>query len=312
LWGDRSKEGTKTYQGQPDNALAAAFVHTYGAARSYALKIATVGISPCGGSETWYWTFTLAGPSVPVTTTVPQSPTAWGFDTASVHNQVLAREYIQEVETTLGFPEIAGQYLEDFAGSHEHLTSQIASAFHKLGVRILVISSPGAPPHQSLGGLTSATRAARDAAVALTAARDIHLPKHVAIFRDIEAGSKWHVSAQYLLTWDALIHIAGYVPGYYENPNNTGPAQFSAAFCKAARTSPLVASDTILYSTQPQRPAGTAPSDEKPSWAAAEPACANTISTRTIAWQYYLNYRIADKRMVDVDEVRAQDLAYLW
>jgi hypothetical protein len=77
-WGDGATSGPTDYPGQPNNALAAPFVHTYQAVGTYKLAISTSAKSPCSGSEIFNWTFTLESP--PVFTA--DSPTAGTIGTA--------------------------------------------------------------------------------------------------------------------------------------------------------------------------------------------------------------------------------------
>jgi Domain of unknown function (DUF1906) len=286
-----------TVSGEPQSGDYFFAAHTYHDAGTYSVTASDVSVTGGCTIDPGDYTFTLEADT---------SPTSlWGFDTSGIRTAGQAASYLNAVSSHLGTPYLAGQYLEYWKPSHEVLTEGIVSALHASSVRILVISSPKPPTGQQQGMLITVSRAARDAAVALSSATSLNMPKEVAIFRDVEQG--WQISASYIETWDALITAAGYVPGFYENPLGSGRLDFSTAYCAASAAVPSVARGTVLFSSQPQD-TGSALSSSRPAWDPDEPSCSNT----TIAWQYHIDYKVTSGKKIDLDEVLPTYTQYLW
>lgn len=234
----------------------------------------------------------------------PQSWTratpAWGFDTAK---RVTARFLAAKAITRLGHPKFVGQYLEYWQGAHDTITPAAVRAIHAAHARIMLIANPRARHNN----LTTARQATADANHAVSAARRLHAPHRVAIFRDVE--NNYHITPSYVRAWVAEIRKKGYVAGFYENPRESGAKSFTTAYCRAVRRSSGIPGHTVLFADEPQFRSSKAES-RAPAWHPASPVLGKCVS-QTIAWQYFTNPK-KGRPDINADEALPGDLRYFW
>jgi len=242
----------------------------------------SAGCSDCG-PQTW----TRAAP-------------IWGFDTSQPANtKFLASKAI----TKLGHPRFVGQYLEYWQGAHDVITPAAVTAIHAAHARIMLIANPRVRGND----LTTSRQAMTDANLAVNAARRLHAPDNVAIFRDVE--NNYHITAAYVKAWVATITKNKYKAGFYENPRESGPESFTKAYCGAVQSNSAIPGQTVLFSDQPID--GTSQYESQaPRWNPASPVLGSCTS-QTIAWQYLLHRTHAPPN-ADPDEALPGDLRYFW
>jgi hypothetical protein len=234
----------------------------------------------------------------------PQSWTratpVWGFDTSQ---PATARFLASQAVTRLGHPKFVGQYLEYWQGAHDVITPAAVKAIHAAHARIMLISNP----RVSRNDLTTAKQAVADADLAIRAARKLGAPDRVAIFRDVE--NSYHITASYVTAWANTITKSKYVPGFYENPRESGSTAFANAYCRAVSGNSIISGEAVLFSDEPQ--AGTSRDESAaPAWNPASPVL-GTCSSQTIAWQYFINTKNKSPN-IDDDEALPGDISYFW
>lgn len=293
-WGDTAST-TKPVAGVAPGKVAATFTHTYGKPRTYMLSfVSTVTGGDCfGNSGTMEFTLTKVKTRV--------TP-AWGFDTAS---PATTKFLTSRAIASLGNPKFVGQYLEYWKNVHDVVTANVAAAIRGRHAYVMLLSSPKTPGRN----LTTAKEAKSDADLAVTAARKLHVPGGVAIFRDVE--NNYHITAAYIAAWVATVTAKGYAAGFYENPKESGSTAFSTAYCRAAHDNPAIPSRTVLFSDQPEVSTKTSKAESAaPPWKPASPSVSGCKS-QTIAWQYLEN-PTKKAPNIDDDEALSSDFKYFW
>lgn len=217
-----------------------------------------------------------------------QSTALWGVDTISP----TSASFLHSVDARIGAPQFIGRYLVFKHATP--LSGAEAALLHDHEIPILLIASPANTT------LTTASAAVIEARSAVARARNLRVPRGVAIFRDVE--TSYTIRTAYIEAWYSTVKAAGYTPGFYANPLERG--QFSAAYCAAVTTRPAIAS-TALYSNENEQPGYGFARSEKPAWSGARPGCPNT----TVVWQYKENFTEIN---VDVDEMNPRFTDELW
>lgn len=212
-------------------------------------------------------------------------PTLWGVDTAPPVTQ----SSLNQIEKKFGRPDFVGKYLDgtDFTP----LSADEAALIHAQDMRIMVLEADFGHDSGYSNGVYIALRA-------VTRARELGIPPGVAIFADLEPGSK--VDASWLVAWYSVMVDAGYVAGYYANPY--ADRNFNAPFCSAVSRFPAIASDTILDIYQPMLTRSSAA--HAPLFTPSIPYCGANPTGNVLVWQYGLSGGDREAN-VDTDELKA-------
>ncbi len=258
---------------------------TLKAVKSYqhAHKLTVDGV---GGLTTWASLLNVPA-SVSIAPPPPSAagPTFWGVDTAPP----LTLAALARIIHTFGKPSFVGKYLD--GTNFIALSVAEARMLHAQGMRILLLEA-------DFGKDTGYRNGAYRARQALLKAQVLHVPEGVAIFADLEPGSK--VDVNWLVAWYNVISHAGYVPGYYGNPY---PGHnFNSPFCAAVTRQPHLASQALLDIYEPMQVRTSA--RQRPLFAPATLYCGKSPTGNVLVWQYGLA-RGDSKVNVDVDEVKA-------
>lgn len=219
----------------------------------------------------------------------------WGVDSVATLGSRIAS--VREAYDTT--PSFWGRYLSDCTG---HCGSDLTRAEGHVdlddGIRLLLVVA-------DRGGRWDRGRSngAADGTAAVAAARALGVPAGVAIFKDLESGSR--VNGGFIVGFYEEVKKAGYVPGYYLNaePGQSG----GAAYCAAVAADPGVGSSYLWASeNEPDASASTPPSRAPAYGSGAFPAVFPSCAGRKVVWQY----SEADHAGVDEDE--AITLAPFW
>ena len=224
--------------------------------------------------------------------------------TTAMADGTLFIDYITRVATPPGGPSLSfwGRYI----GGLYSITSGEAAFLQTRNFKILVIYN-GAGPGSVQGGLSAGQN---DAAKAVKAAHALDIPAGRAIFADVE--NTWLPTPDWIKAWATSIAAAGYVPGYYCNPNPKD-STFCNQFCAAATQEPAVAR-SLIYSCNPCHLG--APSPPRP---AAIQATIPSCGAAGVIWQYAvtcyppsLNPETDRYFVVDLDCAQDSLSAILW
>lgn len=200
----------------------------------------------------------------------------WGVDTVDSVDLT----FLNSITNTYGKPDFIGRYLDNEPGFVSGLSSAEVSLFHNQGIKIQLVVSDYTQNDTGSGNGTS------EANKAISLAKALGVPTGVAIFGDIENGSP--VDAAWITAWFNTISAAGYIPGYYENPN-PGSSQFANAFCQAISNNDAIRHNSDLYSDEPQNKNGRTSKANAPAWGVGvgDLSC-NGMSIPAQFWQYGL------------------------
>lgn len=215
-------------------------------------------------------------------------PALWGIDTT---DNAQTSGDITQTKADLGTPQFVGRYLV----YSSRLSATEAAYIHGQGLLILLIDDPN---HVFTSGTV-------DAQQAIAQAASLRVPSGTAIFRDVETNDP--ITSTYIAAYFAAFSGSGYTTGFYENAIN-GP--FDGAYCAAVAANKRIASNSLLYSSEPEHTGSNPRRSAKPRFGPNVPGCAN----RTAAWQYLERglFPAGTWPNVDVDELAGRFSGFLW
>jgi hypothetical protein len=220
----------------------------------------------------------------------------WGVDSFSGVSSLY-----NSVNAAYGKPDFWGRYI-GLGTYHDDLQPSEVTFAHTNSIAIL-------PTYADFNQANVAGFATGQAyaTTAITAAQQmLHIPNGVALFVDIEAGSKpdaafitgWY--SRFNSTFSYLYHgvtytyqTGSYKAGYYGNTVATN--SFTVAYCNAVSANAQIGTNAFIWTPQPSRRLTSRIA--APPFAPSQPSCQNN----TLGWQYALSSGSVPN--VDTDEV---------
>jgi peptidoglycan hydrolase-like protein with peptidoglycan-binding domain len=231
------------------------------------------GLTTSGVADLQTWSSLLRTPAsakLPPPPHFARGRTLWGVDTAPPVTLASLRRIIQK----FGRPYFIGKYLNGTAFTS--LSAAEAALIHRQGMRIMLLEADSNRD-------TGYSRGASLALQAVARAHALGISKGVAIFADLEPGSR--VDAGWIEAWYNVLSKAGYTPGYYGNPY--ADHNFNSPFCLAIGHYPAIARKAVLDIYQPMLI--RSPATRAPLFKPSIPYCGTTPAGNVLVWQYGLS-----------------------
>lgn len=208
----------------------------------------------------------------------------WGVDSASP----VDKDMYTCVKNHFGEPHVWGRYLGNVEGVSEGLDSNEVNYLHDNENKILIIYNHFEEATGSNHGITEAKKA-------IQMAKDLDIPKGVAIFADIEPD--FPVDSDFIDSWYQTLAKSNYQPGIYGvfDKNSKLLEAFEAADKRTQN-------DTILWTAYPQKKITT--KDHSPRFQPQGPK-----DSMIYGWQYAID---AKQCTIDTNLFKEQMLDYLW
>lgn len=243
-----------------------------------------LGVDGIAGPKTWQSLLTVGGSSTPPPPpSAPSGSTLWGFDTTDT----ITSSYLSSFVSARGEPSFIARYIDALTWSP--MSASEAAFIHSQGIPIMVLDSSVTSNDTTYStGVWMANRV-------ITNAKALSIPLGVAIFADIENTSA--VDSTFIEGWYDTITAAGYKAGYYNNPY-TGSSEFDGAFCAAISSNAAIASQSFLWSDEPD--IGWTTEANAPGFAPAHLYCSGQSVGNVFGWQYALS---GGSFNVDSDEI---------
>lgn len=155
------------------------------------------------------------------------------------------------------------------------------------------------------GNDRTAAQARTDAQDAISNARRLHLPRHTALFKDIEQVSSCggEPTSTYLLRWYRTMRDTGFQTGFYGNVHKQF-YDFPKAYCQALAHDSTFGTRVILDMNEdeprigaPRRSTGP---HNAPRYTPKSPSCAPKSATKI--WQY--GESLDSANLTDIDQAR--------
>lgn len=213
--------------------------------------------------------------------------TRWGVDSAAPVTPTL----YNCVMSKLGYPFFWGRYLKTISGVSTGMTKNEIAFLRSKGTKIL-------PIYNNFEVATGYRNGKVDATNAIFYARSLGIPKDTYIFANIEQMFK--VDEGWIRGWVDTFYTSGFRPGFYAGPSQ---GEFSQAYCAAAEKDSRVATQSVIWSHDPElKPTS---SKKAPQFKPAKPPCAANVW----AWQYG---KSAEGCPVDTNLATNKILAHLY
>lgn len=228
----------------------------------------------------------------------------WAVDsTVAVNQRSLSN--VRHYYRTGHNPVAWGRYVVGHYAVHRD-ELQFASRHH-IALYFLVpdANCSGCGGGDACGNDITASQARHDADRALAAARRLHLPPGVALFKDLEevGACDGELSATYVLAWFHRVRRSPYRPAFYGNTTRQR-FDFPRAFCAAAKRESDFLPHIVLAQDEPEpdigAPQGSIGPRNAPHFKPKHPFC--TTRAATSIWQY--GESLSDDNLTDVDEIR--------
>ena len=221
--------------------------------------------------------------------TPAKSKILWGIDST----ESITQDFINHIRRTYGDPDFFGRYL----GGKYGMTDQEVKIAHRNNIKILVIDQNFG--NQDTSDLIGKANGHAAADTSSKNAQDLHIPKGVAIFANIERDT--NVDSDWLIGWFEGLNAKGYKAGYYAN---TRYGDFPKAYCNAVNNNPdigrKIGSESYIWSSYPSL--GRTDRTDRPSFDPGTLDCAAHVW----AWQYGIPSEDDDGGPnVDTDLVRS-------
>jgi hypothetical protein len=228
----------------------------------------------------------------------------WAVDsTTAVDAGSLAN--VRSYYRTAHNPVAWGRYLSGPYGLHR---AEIRfAAHHHIALYFLVPDADcsGCGGGDLCGNDRSRAQAHHDADQAITAARRLHLPPGVALFKDIEQVGACYgeLTGNYLYAWYQRVQASHFRPAFYGNSTNQD-FDFPRAYCHAISHHARLGRNAILAQDEPEPAIGAAADSVGPGNAPPfHPSQPNCTPRGTIKiWQY--GESLTPDNETDIDEIR--------
>ncbi|WP_010095526.1 glycoside hydrolase domain-containing protein [Ornithinibacillus scapharcae] len=208
----------------------------------------------------------------------------WGVDSATYTDE----EFFGCVVDNFGQPSVWGRYLGDKEGVSAGLDSTEVKLLHDNGIKILVIYNHVEDARGHDNGIAHAEEA-------IGMAKELEIPKGVAIFVDIEP--EYPIDAAFLEGWYSTIKESDFEPGVYGvfSDDNDLLNQFSSMDKEALK-------NTIVWTAYPQEEITT--KENAPEWSAAGPE-----NAKVYGWQYAIDSETCN---IDTNLFKGNIMEFLW
>jgi hypothetical protein len=190
--------------------------------------------------------------------------TIWGVDSAEAANE----ELYACVKNKYGKPKYWGRYLTRKEGVNEGLSKGEILFLHMKGIRIM-------PIYNDFSAALTYRQGQITARNAIFHANRLSFPNDTVIFANIE--NFFQVDEAWIRAWVDVFYPSGYRPGFYHDPKE---GDFSTAFCTAAKKNEKVSSQSILWSSEPEKKVSK--EKEAPIFKPNKPNCHSLVW----GWQY--------------------------
>lgn len=209
----------------------------------------------------------------------------WGVDSSVPVNENL----YTCVKNNFGQPQFWGRYLTTTPNVATGLSKEEIAFIRNKGIKILPIYNV----FRESVGYGKGQQVARNA---VFHARRLGIPKNTVIMANVE--HFFNVDAAWIRGYVETLYPTGYRPGFYHDPTK---GEFANAYCEAVREYSQVATQSILWSAQPE----PGPSKEKnaPRFNPATPNCKANVWL----WQYGrdapkcpIDTNLGDRRLLNV------------
>ena len=224
---------------------------------------------------------------VKATAKKPKLQIYWGVDSTTKADQA----FLKCIKNHYGKPVVFGRYLRTKTGVSAGLTAKEAVFLHKQGIKII-------PIFNHFTNATSYKNGAREAKEAIAYAKKIGMPKGTALFADIEP--KYPVDEGFIRGWVDTLSASPYKPGIYGVFTNDN--EISSAYKKAVAKDKKVASNTLIWSSNP-----TAGNTKKGNAPKFNPNAPKNI--KATIWQYGIDGKACN---IDTNLIKSNDLPFLW
>lgn len=208
----------------------------------------------------------------------------WGVDSASYTDESL----YQCVVDNFGKPKVWGRYLGEIEGVSEGLDKDEVKYLHENDAHILVI-------YNHFSDATGHDHGVEEAEKAISLAKELDIPKGVAIFGDIEPD--YPVDQDFMNGWYKTIASSPYTPGLYGVFNED-----SELFTAFSQTEQKTKENTILWTAYPQKEI-TSKSD------APEFKPNGPDGSKLFGWQYAID---AETCNIDTNLFLDEMIEFLW
>jgi hypothetical protein len=211
----------------------------------------------------------------------------WGVDSA-----VKVTESLYScVSSNFGSPKYWGRYLTDVPNVSDGLTKEEIKFIRTKGIKILPIYNV----FRSAVGYEKGQITARNA---VFHARRLDIPTETVLFANVE--NFFEVDSAWIRGWVESLYPSGYRPGIYHDPVK---GEFSAAYCNAVKEDNNIATQTILWSAEPEP--GVTKERNAPRYRPSNPSCQGNVWL----WQYG---RDSEKCSIDTNLADERILKYLY
>lgn len=211
----------------------------------------------------------------------------WGVDSA----QTVTKELYDCVLKNFGKPSYWGRYIIRVEGAAEGLTRAEVDLLHNSGTRILPIYSNFLIAVGYREGRVIAQNT-------IFNAKRLGIPKGKVLFANVE--KFFDVDEAWIRGFVDAMYPSGYKPGFYHDPVS-GP--FNEAYCQAVAKDSKVATQSILWSAEPEP--GPTRQRNAPKYKPVKPKCKANVW----GWQYG---RDANECPIDTNLIDRRLYELLW
>jgi hypothetical protein len=208
----------------------------------------------------------------------------WGVDSATYTD----KDFLGCVVDNYGKPAVWGRYLGDKEGTSAGLDKSEVKLLHDNNIKILII-------YNHVEDATGHENGVEHAKKAIDMAKELDVPKGVAIFLDIEPD--YPVDAEFINGWYATIADSNYEPGLY------GVFDKESNLIKAFNSMDKSAQDnTIVWTAYPQ--AEITSKKNAPKYEPQGPE-----DSKLYGWQYAIEGKTCN---IDTNLFKGNILEFLW
>lgn len=188
----------------------------------------------------------------------------WGVDSAAA----VTTELYNCVLNHYGKPAFWGRYLTRVPNASEGLTREEVNLLHNSGTKVM-------PIYNAFREAVGYDRGRVIAQNAVFHARRLGVPKGTFLFANVERF--FSVDKDWIRGYVDAMNPSGYKPGFYHDPVQGG---FGTAYCQAVQENKAVATQSVLWSAQPEP--GVTKARQAPAYNPVKPPCLANVW----GWQY--------------------------
>lgn len=214
-------------------------------------------------------------------------PHYWGVDSATK----VTKESYDCVLKYFGKPSYWGRYLVSLQGKVDALTKDEVELLHNSGTRVL-------PIYSNFNRATGYRDGKVVAQNTIYHAKRLGVPSGKVVFVNLE--KSFEIDEDWIRGFVDGIYPSGFKPGLYHDPMS---GNFSAAYCAAVARDSKIATQTILWSAEPEP--GVTKARNAPNFRPKKPPCKSNVW----GWQYGRDAEICP---IDTNLVNQQLFDLLW